>query len=155
MFCRICGKPTVSGKCLYCGRQNGQQSNFNLSCTGFMDKKEANGTSVGGESFVDESISGVDLNSQSADFISASADNRLATTGMVMAICSVLFFFLSIPSLIISIVALDKSKRLNGAGRSRAIVGVVLSSILTVLIVLYIVAVGVIVPLLFGPYAVL
>ncbi len=145
MFCRICGKPTVSGKCLYCGCQTGLQANLNLSGTGFIDKKEANGTS-----FVDESISGVDLNAQSANSISASADNQLATTGMVMAICSIFFLLLSIPSLIISIMALTKSKSLNGAGRSKAIVGVVMSSVLTVLTVLYIVAVIVIVPLVFA-----
>lgn len=150
MFCRICGKPTVSGKCLYCGCQTGLQANLNLSGTGFIDKKEANGTSVGGESFVDESISGIDLNAQGANSISVSADNQLATTGMVLAICSIFFFLLSIPSLIVSIMALTKAKSLNGAGRSKAIVGVVMSSVLTALTVLYIVAVIVIVPLVFA-----
>ncbi|KXO88296.1 hypothetical protein AXK56_13160 [Tsukamurella pulmonis] len=59
-------------------------------------------------------------------------DNTLAITGVVLS------FFCALPGLIVSIVALNKSKR-RGYKNTVAVVGVVLGGVLTAFAVLYLI----------------
>ncbi len=136
MICKICGKPLFNNKCLYCGHKRDAESDYgtligaNGEELGYSDTTGVTPSS----SFVEETSSGY----QSTGFSTPNADNQLATIGMILAICSFLCMMLTTPALIISIVALVKSNSLNGAGRTKAIVGVVISSIVILLYILFV-----------------
>lgn len=130
MFCKICGKPLLNnGKCYRCGyRQQGYATAAELNIA--ADER----ISTIKEEDLSEPLPDYATNNYNQNQVTNS-ENQLALTGLILAVCSLFFAMLALPSFIVSIVALVKSKSMNGAGRSKAIVGLVISSLLLLFII--------------------
>lgn len=133
MICKMCGKPIFGkGECLYCGnRQIGYATAAALGV-------------VADETLPTSKNETEDLSATLPDYVAnnneqnqvANSENQLALMGVILSICSLFVTMLSIPSFIMSVMALGKANDLNGVGRSKAIVGIVISSIIIALSVI-------------------
>ena len=143
MFCKICGKPiSNNGKCLHCGHQQ----------KGYIAVEDINVVTEEMDSSSEKEIE--DLPEMLPDDVANSyeqnqatnSENQLALTGMILAICSLFFTILAIPSFIVSVVAVVKANSFNGAGRSKAVAGVAISSFLLVSYIVAIIIAYVVIP---------
>ncbi len=118
MLCKYCGKLISGSRCFYCGHQ---QKKTLADSHSLSLKKDEDMSEI--PSFYDSNKQGV---KQTSNF-----DNQQALISMILGICSLLIPMLSIPAFIVSIIAL-RAKKLNGASRSKAIVGLVTSCIIPI-----------------------
>ena len=143
MFCKICGKPIFNNwDCLYCGYQ---QKDYGIAADLGVVADETIPSSKEETEAVPATLPDYVANNYEQNQV-ANSENQLALTGMILAICSIFFTMLAIPSFIVSVIALVKANSLNGAGRSKAIVGVVISSLLIVLYIVAIIVILVVIP---------
>lgn len=135
----------MGGKCFYCGIQKEIHGKVDFSSGGINDVAVTNDdalideTGDRSEIYAEKSIDTVGKDTRNVQPDKTGNENQLATTGMILAFCSFINILCSIPSFIVSIIALKRAHRSNGAGRSKAIVGLSISSILLTLYIVFII----------------
>lgn len=123
MFCRLCGKISGGGKCIYCGSAGGARSSYVTRQSAAQDTAPA----------ADEDY----LSAYYAEQNKASAPKPL-NGAAVASFVTAFFVALFIVSIILGIVGLKKAKTL-GSGKGFAIAGIVLSVLCVIDIIVMIV----------------